>query len=205
VLGDVALFARPEFAQALTGMPRTATLTLAAALALVPVGYLVLAAAFRGRLHIHRWFFEMPGLPLATAQILLGALNFICVAACLHATVSAVAAIPYLEVLYAFVLANTATIITHAPGGLGVIETVVILVLQRPELIGAVLVFRFVYFLVPLCLGGMLLVVSEAWFGSTGIAPQPGPESVSGHAEQGARQAGRDPAGRAAGSQTSGG
>ena len=61
-------------------------------------------------------------------------------------------------------LANTATIITHAPGGLGVIETVVLFVLGRPELIGAVLVFRFVYFLLPLMAGIVTLVVSETYW-----------------------------------------
>ena len=63
--------------------------------------------------------------------------------------------------LSAFILANTATILTHTPGGLGVIETVVLLVLQRPDLIGAVLLFRFVYFLLPLCLGAVLFAVVE--------------------------------------------
>ena len=58
-------------------------------------------------------------------------------------------------------LANTATILTHTPGGLGVIETVVLLVLKRPDLIGAVLLFRFVYFLLPLCLGAAVFAIAE--------------------------------------------
>jgi uncharacterized membrane protein YbhN (UPF0104 family) len=50
------------------------------------------------------------------------------------------------------------------PGGLGVIESVVMFLLPGANLIGALLVFRFVYFLVPLVVGGAVFAVTEIVF-----------------------------------------
>ena len=63
--------------------------------------------------------------------------------------------VPYLAVVSAYVIATVAVLITHVPGGLGVIESVVQFLLPQADLIGALLVFRFVYFLVPLGLGAV--------------------------------------------------
>jgi uncharacterized membrane protein YbhN (UPF0104 family) len=164
VLGDVALFVHPDLAQRMIGLSRTATLLLAAVLALVPLAYVALACVLRHRVRLFRWSVEMPSPRLAVAQVILGSVNFLFVGACLYALVSAVGDVSYFDVLSAFVLANTATVITHAPGGLGVIETVVLMLLHMPGLIGPVLVFRFVYFLVPLALGSVVFAIAETSF-----------------------------------------
>jgi uncharacterized membrane protein YbhN (UPF0104 family) len=164
ILGVIALFARPDLAAALTGMSQGAIFILGTILAVVPALYLILATVLRRRAKLFRWWIEMPSPRLSIAQIAVGVLNFLFVGACLHSAVSAIADVSYFEVLFAFVLANTATIITHTPGGLGVIETVVLLLLKHPDLIGAVLVFRFVYFLIPLCLGAAVFAIAEMTF-----------------------------------------
>jgi len=160
-LGDIALFFRPDLAEKLTGMSRQTTLALGLALILVPVAYIGASVFVRRPIRFFRWTVEPPETRIALAQLAVGTTNFLCVAACLHETVSAVAEVHYFEVLSAFVLANTATIIVHAPGGLGVIETVVLHLLDKPNLIGAVLVFRFVYFLLPLALGAIVFATTE--------------------------------------------
>lgn len=204
-LGDFALLAMPDSARTILHLSKSATLTFALVLALVPVSYVALAALLRGKLHLHRWSFEMPSPALAIAQVLVGTLNFICVAASLHAAISAVANIPYMQVLSAFVLANAATILTHAPGGLGVIETVVTMILHRPDLIGAVLVFRLVYFLVPLCAGCLLLVLSEAWFHSKDESEPARAATAKRGEERRATQGAPDRGGRGVEFRTSGG
>jgi glycosyltransferase 2 family protein len=45
-----------------------------------------------------------------------------------------------------------------------VIESVVMYLLPQKDLIGPLLVFRFVYFLVPLGLGSILLAVTELFY-----------------------------------------
>ena len=60
-----------------------------------------------------------------------------------------------------YVMANVATLISHVPGGLGVIESVVLMLLPGTSMLGALIVFRVVYFIIPLALGSMLLALTE--------------------------------------------
>lgn len=161
VLAGLALLLRPEQAQEVTGLSRTLVLAIGAASLIGPAIYVLVAATVRKPLHFRRWSIAMPGLKLALAQVIIGPINFAFVAACLYAVLSAIAGVGYPAVATVYVLANVATLITHAPGGLGVIESVVVTLLPAANLIGAVLVFRFVYFLVPLAIGGTLFAVTE--------------------------------------------
>jgi len=172
ILGVAALVARPDFAEQLTGLPQGEVRAIGIGLAAVPCAYLAASILLRRPLRFFGRSFEMPSPHLVLGQLAVGTMNFLFVAACLDATVSAISDVHYFEVLSAFILANTATILTHTPGGLGVIETVVLLVLQRPDLIGAVLLFRFVYFLLPLCLGAMLFAVAELRWRFSGRHPE---------------------------------
>lgn len=168
VLAAMALLLQPELAARVTGLSHGAVLGLGAACAILALTYLALAACVRRPLTWRRWSAEMPSLRLALGQMVIGPLNFACVAACLHQTLLGVADIPYLAVASAYVIANVATLVTHVPGGLGVIESVVQYLLPEADLIGALLVFRFVYFLVPLGLGGLSFAAAEALNGLRG-------------------------------------
>ena len=163
VLGGIGLIANPGLAERVIGMGR-GMITLIGGICLAwPAAYILLAGFLGGRaVHIRRRRLEMPRFWLAMAQTAVGTLNFAFVAAALHQAISALADVPYLEVATVYVSANVATLITHAPGGLGVIESVVLYLLPQAHLIGAVLVFRFAYFLLPLFIGSILLVLSEA-------------------------------------------
>ena len=163
-LAGGVLTARPALGAEITSLGENTVRLIGFVCFAVLAIYLALAFFVRAELRIWRWTFEMPSARLAIAQIVVGALNFACVAACLHAIVSAVADVSWFSVASVYVLANTATLITHAPGGLGVIETVVLHLLPHANMIGAVLLFRCVYFLLPLCLGLILLAVSEIGF-----------------------------------------
>lgn len=131
-----------------------------ACLALVLL-YLVMAAFVRRPVHIRRWRIEMPSLPLALGQVVLGAINFGCIAGCLHWCLVAFADAGFLAVATAYVIGNIAAMITHVPGGLGVLEGVVLVLLPGAAVAGGLLVFRAVYFLVPLALGAALFALVE--------------------------------------------
>lgn len=175
VLAAAALLLQPDLAAQVTGLSRGGALGLGASCAALSLAYLGLAAYVRRPLSWRRWSVEMPSLRLALGQMVIGPLNFACVAACLHQALLGVADIPYLAVASAYVIANIATLVTHVPGGLGVIESVVQYLLPQADLIGALLVFRFVYFLLPLCLGGLSFVAAETCNGlRSGAARQHG-------------------------------
>ena len=98
---------------------------------------------------------------LAAAQLLVGSLNYACVAGCLYETLLPVRDVTYTDTVLVYALADAATLLTHAPGGIGVVEWVVLTLLPGSMVVGALVIFRCVYYFVPLCLGIIALAVSE--------------------------------------------
>jgi uncharacterized membrane protein YbhN (UPF0104 family) len=128
----------------------------------------VLAVFMRRPLRIRRWRIRMPTPRLAAAQLLVGTMNFAFVAAALHQAILSVADAGYLEVAAAYVIGNSAAIASHVPGGLGVIEAVIMYLLPQADLLAAVLLFRAVYYLLPLPLGGLCLLCAELYYRRSG-------------------------------------
>jgi glycosyltransferase 2 family protein len=161
LLGGIALLYSPQRAHQITGL-KPLTLSIIGAICLVlAIVYLALAATVRRPMRIGKWTFAMPPLRLAIAQIIIGPTNFVFVAACLYQALAGVANVDFVSVATVYVTANAASLISHIPGGLGVIETVVMIFLPDTNLIGAFVVFRFVYFLVPLILGASFFAATE--------------------------------------------
>ncbi|PSC04948.1 hypothetical protein SLNSH_10895 [Alsobacter soli] len=160
-LGGIALLLRPDLGARITGLDEPLVIALGAGCLALAAGYLWLAYRVRKPFRIRSWTFEMPGPKLALAQIVVGAVNFAFVAACLHQALASQADVGYLSVASVYVIANTATMITHVPGGLGVIESVVSILLPGASLIGGLLAFRAIYFFVPLALAGASFGLSE--------------------------------------------
>lgn len=160
-LGGAAILLRPTLAGEITGLGDAGVLALAVACLAVPAGYLLLAGTMRKPLRIWRWQVDIPTLKLAACQIVVGTVNFALVAACLHQALLALADIPYAPVAAVYVIANIGTLITHIPGGTGVIESVVVYLLPQSDIIVGVLVFRCAYFLLPLALGLLLFLATE--------------------------------------------
>lgn len=159
-LAALALFLRPDLAVKLTGLPDGTVFAVAIGLVIALASYLALCCFVRGQWRIRSWEVELPGPRLVAAQFVVGPLNFALVAACLHQALASVGPVSYPDVAAAYVLANIASLIAHVPGGLGVIEAVVATVLPGAGVVAGLIVFRLVYFLVPLLPGAALLAFS---------------------------------------------
>jgi uncharacterized membrane protein YbhN (UPF0104 family) len=164
VLGGCALLLRSDLAARLTGLSQHAVIGVGFSCLLALFLYLALCARLRKPLRVRNWRFEMPSLRLGLAQAVLGPLNFACVAACLYETLLAAADISYLAVAAIYVIANVTALISHVPGGLGVIESVVLYLLPQANAVGALIAFRAVYFLMPLCIGGPIFAMTELFY-----------------------------------------
>ena len=163
-LGGCALLLRSELAAKVTGLSEMAAAGLGVGCLLVLILYLALCAWLRKPLRIRHWLIEMPPLRLALAQAVVGPLNFACVAACLYQTLASLGELSYFAVATVYVIANVTALISHIPGGLGVIEIVVLYLLPGGNVIGALIAFRVIYFLIPLCIGGSLFILTELFF-----------------------------------------
>src|SRR5262249_55882610 len=103
------------------------------------------------------------------AQVALGTVDYFCIAGCLHALMSASAPIPYATVAAAYVFANFAALISHVPGGWGVVEFVVLSLIPGLDTVGALIAFRAIYYLAPLAIGTALLLAIEGRRSLVGI------------------------------------
>lgn len=165
VLGGVALLTESGPLAGLVGVEPVLLQIAGVVFLAAASGYLVLAFTVQGKLTIRKWTLEMPPPWIAAAQIVIGTVDFLCVAAALHALVASVSDAGYLRVAAAYVSGNVLTLMIHVPGGLGVIEAAVLyLVPSRRNLIGPLLVFRTVYYIVPLLVGLTTLGIGELVF-----------------------------------------
>lgn len=160
-LGGIGLLLYPAEAEGLVGLDDGSIMALAIACLAAPVIYVALAAFVRKPLRLRKWSLQLPRLPLAVGQVVVGTANFACVAACLHQLLAAFAEAGYLKVASIYVIANTAALVSHVPGGLGVLEATVDFLLPDAQAIGALIAFRAVYFFLPLSIGLPTFLVSE--------------------------------------------
>ncbi len=129
---------------------------------------LVLLWLARGRRQVSvlGWTFPFPSARSAAVQILIGAVDIGAAAAALYVLLPADVAPAFTVFLALFALAIIATVVSHAPGGLGVLEATILFGLgvgARPDVIAALVVFRIVYYLFPLALAALALLVFEIY------------------------------------------
>lgn len=133
-------------------------------LSLVALGLVWLALGHR-ELQVLGWKLPLPGAPGALAQIVIGAVDIGAAAAALYVLLPADVAPGYASFLLIFIAAVLAGTISHAPGGLGVLEATVLLGLgagTRSDVLAALVAFRVIYYFLPLLLGATSLLGFEA-------------------------------------------
>jgi phosphatidylglycerol lysyltransferase len=134
------------------------------------VAYLGLAIGLRGRpLRIGKWERALPGPRLVVFQALVSALDWLAAAAAFHALLPAELGVGLPRAAAVFMVAQILSLLSHVPGGVGVFEAAVLLLIphegMRGALFGSLLAFRAVYYLAPLALGGAAFAAFEAWHG----------------------------------------
>ncbi len=121
------------------------------------------------------WRIVLPNLRLTLLQIGIGAMDLALVTLAMYVLLPPSPATGLVTVLVVFLTATLLGTVSHAPGGLGVIEATMLVGLaqfQREELLAALLTFRALYFVLPLLLAALSLGVREvrmlAWPGAAG-------------------------------------
>lgn len=164
ILAGIALLSNSAPASAMTGLPESLVVLVGVACLVLAAAYVGLALLVRKPLRFRDWSIELPHWRLALAQVVIGPVNFAFVAACLFQVLASLGDVSYLQVATAYVIGLAGALLSHVPGGLGVIEAVVMFLLPEHHLIGGLVAFRVVYFLIPLCIGAPLFALSEIVF-----------------------------------------
>lgn len=134
-----------------------------ACLALVGA-YLLLPLVRRTPLRVRGFDMRIPPPPLTLAQLLVSMTDWMLAASVLYALLPP-SAPPYPVVLGAFLAAQMVALLSHVPGGIGVFDGIVALLLapylRADQIVAALLLYRMVYYLIPLSLALLLLVGDE--------------------------------------------
>ena len=110
----------------------------------------------RKKIRIRHKVFCFPRLKISLAQIIIFSLDWALAAAVLYSLLPDYPDKSYLNLFNIYLLAMAASIMSNIPGGLGVFETVIIFLLPKtlavPDILGSLLVYRAIRFLLPLSL-----------------------------------------------------
>lgn len=126
--------------------------------------YLLLPLVRRTPLRVRGFDMRIPPPPLTLAQLLVSMTDWMLAASVLYALLPP-SAPPYPVVLGAFLAAQMVALLSHVPGGIGVFDGIVALLLapylRADQIVAALLLYRMVYYLIPLSLALLLLVGDE--------------------------------------------
>lgn len=115
-------------------------------------------------LKIGKFVLEYPAPPIVARQLIVGPLELLAAAAIIYFVMPAAPSVTYLTVLGVFLVAFSAALLSHAPGGLGVLEVMFLAGFQELDpaaVMAALLVFRLLYLIIPLILGLIVVLLFE--------------------------------------------
>jgi phosphatidylglycerol lysyltransferase len=137
-----------------------------------------------------RWRIDRPSSLLASGQIAASVVDWLLTGTVLFAFVPASVGVGYAELLRAFLIGQTVGVASHIPGGAGVFEIVVLGLVAtadaegRAALVASLVMFRVVYYLLPLIAAAFVAVIAEIMASRGAPAAWPSPErypAPSGH------------------------
>ncbi|WP_298068936.1 YbhN family protein [uncultured Mailhella sp.] len=127
--------------------------------------YLALCSWARERpIMLFKKEFALPSLHLALAQTCVACADLLVAAACLYVLLPVHASLTFADFLPNYLFAQVAVVLTHVPGGVGVLEAILMHIVHGVDprrLFGAILVFRVLYYLVPLLFSTVILFFYE--------------------------------------------
>lgn len=138
---------------------------LGAVLLMVALAYLVLCATSRGReWRVRGHELRVPGLAMALLQLAMSCTNWSLMGGVIWFLLQG--QVEYTQVLAVLLVAAVAGVVTHVPAGLGVLEAVFVALLShevpQAQLLGALLAYRGLYYLLPLGVATLGYLVTEA-------------------------------------------
>jgi phosphatidylglycerol lysyltransferase len=161
-----AFVADPEGVPLLDRLSPLVDRAMGVAILLGLAGVVLWLSTGRRELSLFGWRFPFPGGLSASLQILVGTVDIAAAAAALYVLLPADVAPGYAVFVVLFVVAILAGTASHAPGGLGVLEATMLIGLgagTRPDVIAALIVFRVIYYFIPLALAGTTLFAFETY------------------------------------------
>jgi phosphatidylglycerol lysyltransferase len=123
-------------------------------------GYLLIIRLLKKPLKIRGYQFQLPSIKLGFAQILVSSMDWLFSSVILFLLLPVHAGISLLGFIGIYMLSQLAGMVSQVPGGLGVFEMVMVLLLPstvtHAQIIGSLISFRIIYYILPLIIAGLL-------------------------------------------------
>ncbi|HEY0939177.1 MAG TPA: bifunctional lysylphosphatidylglycerol flippase/synthetase MprF [Steroidobacter sp.] len=162
--GAVGLLWGAEGVAELAHMPAWLLRVVAAAVLCAVLGFVALSVRCREVLIAWRWKLRLPPAKLAVQQLVISALDLLASAAALWFLLPSGAVDPAAFIAW-YSIALVLGILSHVPGGLGVFEAIILLACadRAPvaQVLSALVLYRVIYYLLPLVLAAVLLAAYE--------------------------------------------
>jgi glycosyltransferase 2 family protein len=165
VLGGTILFTEPQAVPFFGDRLAPGWMyAIGAALWVIVAAYITLSRVV-GTIRVAGHQVALPGWRMAILQVLLATVDVAVTAAIFHALLPPSSGMTYLRFLGVYLASYTAGLAANLPGGLGVFDTAMLLglspYLEPPQIVGAIVVFRLYYYIIPLFLAGGLFAGNE--------------------------------------------
>jgi len=165
VLGGLVLLTEPNAVPFFGDrLPISLMYGIGVALWLVVIGYVTLARLI-GEVNLFGVPVRLPGWRMSILQVLLATVDVATTATIFHALLPAAPGLTYLRFLGVYIASYTAGLAASLPGGLGVFDTAMLLglspYLDPPQIVGAIVVYRLCYYVIPLFLAAGMFAGNE--------------------------------------------
>jgi phosphatidylglycerol lysyltransferase len=144
-------------------LPFETTYPLGFPLIAMAVVYLAVTIAWKKPLRLWGKDVKLPGFRMSAAQLAVAAGDLVVAAACFYVLFPA-GAVSYLDFLGVYLLAIVVVVLSHVPGGVAVFDVIILKmspVEHKEAVLAAIVLFRVIYYLLPLLGAAALLTYFE--------------------------------------------
>jgi phosphatidylglycerol lysyltransferase len=164
-LAGVVFLVEPSLFTVSLHIPFAAVLVLGIFFLSLVGTYLSMSAFKKSPVRFHNWDFSLPRLHLSVGQIIAGFADWSLAASVLYALLPAEVGLSYPAFIGTFLVAQIAGMASQIPGGLGVFESLILLLLPSTfpasDAAAILLAYRILYYLGPLAAAAFLLAGIE--------------------------------------------
>jgi len=168
-LGNIVVLAlcfiiEPQAASAVDQLPDWINRSLGVAGLAIIAGYVLWLVPRPRTIGRNGWSVTLPNARLTGVQIAIGIVDLTVGGLAIYSLLPAMPEIDFITVLVIFVTAVLLGFLSHAPGSLGVFEVAILVAMPqfaKEDLLASLLIFRCLYFVLPLCIAVCTLATRE--------------------------------------------
>jgi phosphatidylglycerol lysyltransferase len=164
LLLGLALLFEPASMLALLGLPAVLLKCAAVVLLVLPIAYMGGSRIGGNVLRLRGWRMAWPSPSICIQQCVFACLELLFAAGVLYVMLPEALGLSFANLLGAYLIAVGLGVVSNVPGGLGVIEGMLLLLLpdvSKATLLSAIVAYRIIYYLIPLSVALMLLAAQE--------------------------------------------